>query len=96
MKYMLSKIFGPNWRSSASGILTVVAITTAMSIHMDPTLVSFLPDGLETYIVVISRIVAVVSGIVFSLTVKDARVTGGTVASTTEAEERIHPHGDNI
>jgi len=93
---MLSKIFGPNWRSSTSGILTVVAISTAMSIHMDPALVSFLPDHIENYIVGISRVVAVVSGIIFSLTVKDAKVTGGTVASTTEAEERIHPHGDHI
>jgi hypothetical protein len=93
---MLSKIFGPNWRSSISGILTVVAISTAMSIHMDPTLVSFLPSHIENYIVGISRIVAVVSGIIFSLTVKDAKVTGGSVASTAEAEERIHPHGDHI
>jgi len=96
MRNMLSKIFGPNWRSSTSGILTVVAVSTAMSIHMDPSLVSFLPDHLENYVVGISRIVAIVSGIIFSLTVKDAKVTGGTVASTTEAEERIHPHGDNI
>ena len=96
MKTMLSKIFGANWRSSTSGVITVVAITTAMSIHMDPSLVSFLPNHIENYIVAISRIVAVVSGIIFSLTVKDAKVTGGTVASTAEAEERIHPHGDNI
>ena len=96
MKTMLSKLFGTNWRSSTSGVITVVAITTAMSIHMDPSLVSFLPNHIENYIVAISRIVAVVSGIIFSLTVKDAKVTGGTVASTAEAEERIHPHGDNI
>jgi hypothetical protein len=96
MKTMLSKIFGPNWRSSISGILTVVAVSTAMSIHMDPSLVSFLPDDIKNYILGISRIIAVVSGIIFSLTVKDAKVTGGSVASTTEAEERIHPHGDHI
>ncbi len=96
MKTMLSHIFGPNWRSSISGILTVVTVSTAMSIHMDPSLASFLPDHVDNYIVGISRILAVVSGIIFSLTVKDAKVTGGTVASTTEAEERIHPHGDNI
>jgi len=96
MKAMLSKIFGTNWRSSTSGISTVIAITTAIAIHSDPSLVAFLPDTAEVYIVGIAKLVAVVSGIVFALTVKDAAVTGGTVASTAEAEERIHPHGENI
>ena len=96
MKHMLSKIFGPNWRSSTSGIATVIAVTTAIAIHSDPSLVAFLPDQAEVYIVGFSKLVAVVSGIIFALTVKDANVTGGTIASTTEAEERIHPHGENI
>jgi len=96
MKNMLSKLFGPNWRSSTSGIATVIAVTTAIAIHSDPSLVAFLPDQAESYIIGISKLVAVVSGIIFALTVKDANVTGGTIASTTEAEERIHPHGDNI
>jgi len=96
MKTMLSKIFGPNWRSSSSGITTVVAVCTAIAIHSDPSLVTFLPDQAETYIVGMSKLIAVVSGIIFALTVKDANVTGGTIASTTEAQERIHPHGDNI
>lgn len=52
--------------------------------------------GAEIYIAGISKLVAVVSGIIFALSVKDAKVTGGTVASTPEAEKRIHPHGDNI
>ena len=96
MKTMLSKIFGANWRSSTSGVATVIAITTGIAIHSDPSLVAFLPDSAEVYIIGISKLVAVVSGIVFALTVKDAAVTGGTVASTAEAEERIHPHGENI
>jgi hypothetical protein len=96
MKTMLSKIFGPNWRSSSSGVATVVAVSTAIAIHSDPSLVSFLPDHAEVYITGISKLVAVVSGIIFALTVKDAAVTGGRVASTVEAEERIHPHGENI
>ena len=96
MKTMLSKIFGPNWRSSASGIATVVAVTTSLAIHSDPTLVAFLPDIAEVYVTGIAKLVAVVSGIIFALTVKDSAVTGGTVASTVEAEERIHPHGENI
>ena len=93
MKNMLSKIFGPNWRSSSSGIATVVAVTTAIAIHSDPTLVAFLPDKVEAYILGIAKLVAVVSGIIFALTVKDAAVTGGTVAQTNEAEKRT---GENI
>lgn len=93
MKNMLSKLFGPNWRSSASGITTVIAVTTAIAIHSDPSLVAFLPDNLEIYVIGISKLVAVVSGIIFALTVKDAAVTGGTVPQTNEAEKRI---GENI
>ena len=96
MKNMLSQLFGPNWRSSTSGILTVICVSTAFAIHTDPTLISFLPDGMETYVLGISKLVAVVSGIIFALSVKDSRVTGGTVASTIEAEKRIHGDGENI
>ena len=88
MKNMLANLFGANWRSSTSGILTVVAVATAVAIHSDNSLVAFLPDGLESYILGISKLIAVVSGIIFALTVKDATVTGGTVAQTIEAEER--------
>ena len=94
MKTMLSKIFGPNWRSSSSGIATVVAVSTAIAIHSDPSLVAFLPDKAEVYITGISKLVAVVSGIIFALTVKDAAVTGGTVAQTSEAKDRTN--GENI
>jgi len=94
MKTMLSKIFGPNWRSSSSGIVTVVAVTTAIAIHSDPSLVAFLPDKAEVYILGISKLIAVVSGIIFALTVKDAAVTGGTVAQTIEAKDRTN--GENI
>ena len=90
MKTMLSKIFGPNWRSSSSGIATVVAVSTAIAIHSDPSLVAFLPDHAEVYITGISKLIAVVSGIIFALTVKDASVTGGTVAQTTEAKDRTN------
>jgi hypothetical protein len=93
MKTMLSKIFGANWRSSTSGVATVIAITTGVAIHSDPSLVAFLPDIAEVYIIGISKLVAVVSGIVFALTVKDSAVTGGTVAQTIEAEKRT---GENI
>ena len=85
---MLEKIFGVNWRSSTSGIITVLAVVTSFAIHGDNTLVSFLPDGIEEYIVGISKLIAVVSGIVFALTVKDNKVTGGTIPQTVEAKHR--------
>ena len=88
MKNMLSKLFGPNWRSSTSGIVTVVAVATAFAIHGDNSLVAFLPDKIEEYIVGLSKLIAVVSGIIFALTVKDAAVTGGTVPQTVEAKKR--------
>jgi hypothetical protein len=94
MKTMLSKIFGPNWRSSSSGIATVVAVCTAIAIHSDPSLVAFLPDHAEIYIIGISKLVAVVSGIIFALTVKDAAFTGTTVTQTIEGKDRIN--GENI
>jgi len=96
MKNMLSQLFGPNWRSSTSGILTVIGVTTALAIHTDPTLISFLPDGAEVYIAGISKLVAVVSGIIFALTVKDSHVTGGTVAQTVEAEKRVKKIKENL
>jgi len=88
MKNMLFKLFGPNWRSSTSGIITVVAVATAFAIHGDNSLVAFLPDKAEEYIIGISKLIAVVSGIVFALTVKDANVTGGTIPQTIEAKKR--------
>ena len=90
MRIMLSKIFGPNWRSSSSGVTTVVAVCTAIAIHSDPSLVAFLPDKAEVYITGISKLIAVVSGIIFAFTVKDAAVTGGTVAQTIEAKDRTN------
>ena len=45
------------------------------------------------FLVLLKKLVAVVSGIVFALTVKDSAVTGGTVAQTIEAEKRT---GENI
>jgi len=87
---MLSKLFGPNWRSSSSGIATVVAVTTAIAIHSDPSLIAFLPDQAEVYLTGIAKLVAIVFGVVFALTVKDSAVTGGTVAQTDEAKNRTN------
>jgi len=96
MKHMLSKLFGPNWRSSTSGIITVVAVTTAFVIHSDNSIISFLPDNLEKYIVGFAKLIAVVSGVIFALTVKDSHVTGGDIPQTEEAKDRIQKIERNL
>lgn len=96
MKNMLSAIFGPNWRSSTSGIITVIAVTTAVVIHGDNSLVAFLPDKVEEYIIGFAKLIAVVGGVIFALTVKDSHVTGGDIAQTVEAEKRIQKINRNL
>jgi len=96
MKSMLSKLFGPNWRTSTSGIVTVVAVTTAFVIHGDNSLVAFLPDKVEEFIVGLSKLIAVVSGVIFALTVKDSHVTGGDVPQTVEAKKRVQKIEKNL
>jgi len=96
MKNMLSKLFGPNWRTSTSGIVTVIAVTTAFVIHGDNSLVAFLPDKVEEFIVGLSKLIAVVSGVIFALTVKDSHVTGGDVPQTVEAKKRVQKIEKNL
>lgn len=96
MQNILSKLFGPSWRSSTSGIVTVGAVTTALVINSDHSLVAFLPDKLEEYILGISKIVAIVSGVIFALSVKDSHVTGGSIAQTVEAEHRVEKIQRNL
>ena len=96
MKHMLSKLFGPNWRTSTSGVVTVIAVTTAFVIHGDNSLVAFLPDKVEEFIVGLSKLIAVVSGVIFALTVKDSHVTGGDVPQTVEAKDRIQKIQRNL
>jgi len=96
MKTMLSKLFGPNWRTSTSGIVTVIAVTTAFVIHGDNSIVAFLPDKIEEFIVGLSKLIAVVSGVIFALTVKDSHVTGGDVPQTVEAEKRVQKIEENL
>jgi len=90
MEHMLSKLFGPNWRSSTAGIVTVVAVTTAFVIHSDNSIISFLPDNLEIYVSGLAKLIAVVSGVIFALSVKDSHVTGGDIPQTTEAAKRLN------
>lgn len=93
---MLSKLFGPSWRSSTSGIITVVAVVTAFTIHTDNTLIQFLPDKIEEYILGFCKLIAVVSGVIFALVVKDGHVTGGDVPQTIEAEKRVQKIQKNL
>ena len=96
MKNMLSKLFGPNWRTSTSGVVTVIAVTTAFVIHGDNSLVAFLPDKVEEFIIGLSRLIAVVSAVIFALTVKDSHVTGGDVPQTVEAKKRVQKIEKNL
>lgn len=96
MGNMLSKLFGPNWRSSTSGIVTVISVVTAFAVHSDNSLVAFLPDKLEEYIIGFAKLIAIVSGVIFALTVKDSHVTGGEIPQTVEAEKRIQKIEKNL
>jgi len=96
MKHMLSRLFGPNWRTSTSGIVTVIAVTTAFVIHGDNSIVAFLPDKIEEFIIGLSKLIAVVSGVIFALTVKDSHVTGGDVPQTVEAKKRVQKIEKNL
>ena len=96
MSNMLSKLFGPNWRSSTSGIITVVAVVTAFTVNSDNSLVAFLPNKLEEYIIGFAKLIAIVSGVIFALTVKDSHVTGGDVPQTIEAEKRVQKIERNL
>lgn len=96
MENMLSKLFGPNWRTSTSGVITVIAVVTAFTIHSDNSLVAFLPDKLEEYILGFSKLIAIVSGVIFALTVKDSHVTGGNVPQTVEAKSRVQKIEKNL
>lgn len=96
IRNMLSKLFGPNWRSSTSGIITVVAVVGAFTIHSDNSLVAFLPDKLEEYVLGFAKLVAVISGVIFTLTVKDSHVTGGDIPQTIEAKKRVQKIERNL
>lgn len=94
LQNLMIKILGPNWRTSTSGIITVLAVATAYVINQDNSLIAFLPDGLEHYIIGISKLLAVVGGVIFALTVKDSHVTGGSIPQTPEAQSRVEKETD--
>jgi hypothetical protein len=96
MNNVLNNLLGPNWRSSTSGVLTVIAVVAFTAIHSDNSLVSFLPNKLEEYVLGFSKLIAIVSGIIFALTVKDSHVTGGDIPQTVEAKSRVQKIEKNL
>lgn len=72
MKNLIEKYLGKSWRSSVCGMLAA----TIFTIHENPTIISFLPDGMENYILggaKLSVAVLIALGFTFS---KDYNVTG--------------------
>lgn len=69
------KFFGANWRTSSTGLLTLITAAIALQ----PSLVEFLPDSVEGYVVGISKFVVFISGGAFALSAKDKNVVGGSV-----------------
>ena len=81
----MERVFGVNWRTSLSGYVTLVAV----AIVMNPLSLDFLPDEIEKYLKGIAGLIALISGAAVTHNMKDRSVTGGTVASTNEAEKRV-------
>jgi hypothetical protein len=76
----MGKLLGANWRTSASGLLTV----TAAVISTQPTLIAFLPHSVQVWVQGIAGLVAAISGAYFALMAKDRQVTGGVVQQTAD------------
>lgn len=81
----LEKIFGPNWRTSAWGALALIS----GAISINPSLVSFLPENIKSYVIGFASLISFISGGAFVYNANDKQVTGGNVASTEEAEKRL-------
>lgn len=73
LKDKLQILLGSHFRSTSWGLITIVAIVMGWVINETPTLVSFLPDQAEVYVVGISHLVAAVSSVFFALSCADCK-----------------------
>lgn len=81
----LEGLFGPSWRTTVWGGITVLSILIAAQ----PDSVAFLPDQIEGYVKGIAGLIAAATGIKFAHETKSKDVTGGNVPATKEAKDRI-------
>lgn len=72
IKKFLESVFGPNWRTSISGAITL----GAGAIIADPSLISFLPPDWQPTVSGIAKFIALVSGGTFVFQAKDRKVGG--------------------
>ena len=71
MKNKLQLLFGDNWRSSTSGSISVILLIFSWVVDTNPAIISFLADGIEGYVVGISRIIAAMAGLYFVVVCAD-------------------------
>ena len=84
MKNKLQLLFGDNWRSSTSGVAAVLLFLFSYVIDANPGLVSFLADGIETYVIGVSRLISAVAALYFVIIVADL---GGKKGKEDKPEE---------
>ena len=85
MKKFISDFLGPNWETTVWGALALLM----GGISAKPSLVDFLPDNIEGYVVGAANLMTFVFGGTFAAKVKTGNVTGGNVPATKEAEYRV-------
>jgi hypothetical protein len=78
MGNLMAKIFGANWKTTVSGF---IALATG-AIALKPSIVDFIPQPWNGYIVGASNFIVFASGGAFALVTKDRNVTGGIVQQT--------------
>ena len=84
------KIWGVNWKTSLSGIVTTIAGFFATN----PELFDHFPVEWKDTLIFINKVLLILGGASFSVSVKDKSVTGGKIAATHEALKRTT--SDNV
>lgn len=84
---LLENIFGSSWRTSLLG--WIFTVSTSLSVSPDILVnIGLSPDTISS-VKNAASVVAFLSGAAFAKTVKDSKVTGGSVPATREAAIRI-------